>query len=247
MRIVFLGTNGWYDTDCGNTICTLIDSQKFYLILDAGNGIYKIDRFITQNKPIYLFLSHLHIDHVEGLHILNKFKFNQGMSIYGWTGIKKELNKLVNEPFTVPFNKLPFKIKIHELNEGAYTNPFPFTALRLVHSGLDFGYRFNIDNKVITYSTDTGICDNDVTLAKGADILIHECSLKEKQIGSKWSHTSPEEAADLAKNSGVGKLILTHFESRLYTTRDDRLKAEKQAREIFGNTFMAFDGLEVVA
>jgi ribonuclease BN (tRNA processing enzyme) len=24
MKIVFLGTNGWYDTSTGNTICTLL-------------------------------------------------------------------------------------------------------------------------------------------------------------------------------------------------------------------------------
>ena len=28
MDVIFLGTNGWYDSDTGNTICTLINSSK---------------------------------------------------------------------------------------------------------------------------------------------------------------------------------------------------------------------------
>ncbi|MFX1587847.1 MAG: MBL fold metallo-hydrolase, partial [Promethearchaeota archaeon] len=63
MRVIFLGTNGWYATDIGNTVSTLIDSKNYYIILDAGDGIYKIDQYIKNNKPIIVLLSHLHLDH----------------------------------------------------------------------------------------------------------------------------------------------------------------------------------------
>ena len=43
MQIIFLGTNGWYDSPTGSTICTLISSEKYHIFLDAGNGIYKAD------------------------------------------------------------------------------------------------------------------------------------------------------------------------------------------------------------
>ena len=86
MKVIFLGTNGWYDTDTGNTICTLINSEKYHIILDAGNGIYKADRYIHDDLPVYLFLSHFHLDHIEGLHVLNKFRFSQGLRIFGQKG-----------------------------------------------------------------------------------------------------------------------------------------------------------------
>lgn len=88
MKITFLGTNGWYDTDCGNTICTLIETKTAYILLDAGNGIYKADKYIKKNLPVYLLLSHFHIDHMEGLHILAKFRFTS-LEIIGQTGTKK--------------------------------------------------------------------------------------------------------------------------------------------------------------
>ena len=77
MKIVFLGTNGWYSTGLGNTPCILVESEKFYIILDAGDGIYKLDNYIKKDKPIIMFLSHLHMDHIIGFHILNKFRFEQ--------------------------------------------------------------------------------------------------------------------------------------------------------------------------
>lgn len=243
MKINFLGTNGWYDSDTGNTICTLIESKDFYLILDAGNGLNKIDRYITTEKPIYLFLSHLHIDHIEGLHILNKFNFFQGLNIYGHTGIVNSLNKFVNRPFTMPLNDLKYKVRVHEFEEGDHKKPLPFSTLKLFHSGDAYGYRFYIEDKVVVYNTDTGMCENDFILSKDADILIHECTFKKQIPGGKWGHSTPVEAAQLAKKVKVKQLILDHFEAARYTKIEDRQEAENNAKKIFPNTIAAKDGL----
>jgi len=62
VKIFFLGTNGWFNTETGVTPCILIDSKEAYIVLDAGGGIYKLNQHITDTKkPIYLFISHLHI------------------------------------------------------------------------------------------------------------------------------------------------------------------------------------------
>jgi len=119
MEIIFLGTNGWYDSDTGNTICTLINSEKYHIILDAGNGISKADQYIDDDLPVYLFLSHFHLDHIEGLHILNKFHFSQGLKIFGQKGTREVLNTIVNDPFTVPLEKLPYPVEVGELLPGA--------------------------------------------------------------------------------------------------------------------------------
>ena len=38
MKIIFLGTNGWYDTKTGNTLSVFMKTKKEYIILDAGSG-----------------------------------------------------------------------------------------------------------------------------------------------------------------------------------------------------------------
>lgn len=253
MKITFLGTNGWYDTNTGNTICALIETENYFIVLDAGNGIYKLDEYIkSSSKPIYLFLSHFHIDHIEGLHILNKFNFKQGIQIYGQKGTKKILENIINKPYTVPFEELPFKVDIHELDEthGHQKNdqdlPFSIESRLLIHSSPCFGYRFEVDGKVITYGTDTGICENVFKLAEDADLLITECSLKESSPDLKWPHLSPEDAAKIAKESRAKKLALTHFDASVYRSLEERDLIQTKMKDMFKNITIAHDGTEIV-
>lgn len=245
MKIIFLGTNGWYCTDTGNTTCTLIDTDRYYIILDAGEGFYKIGKYATADKPFYLFLSHLHLDHISGLHVLNKFKFKQGLQIYGQVGTNNGLKTIIASPFTQPIDEMPYKVEIKELAEGVYDVPFPVTCKVLVHKDTSFGYRFELDGKTITYCTDTGVCDNVLELAKGADVFISECSLKSGQSSKRWPHMNPEDAAETAKKARVKQVVLTHFDASIYRTMEERKEAERNAKRIFENTIAAVDGMEL--
>ncbi len=247
MNVVFLGTNGWYDTETGNTICTLIETKDYFIILDAGNGIYKIDRYIknTSNKSIKLFISHFHIDHISGMHILNKFRFNQGMKIYGQLGTKDNLDKIVNTPYTIPFARLPFKVEIIELSERTHNLPFSVECRSLHHSSPCMGYRFELEGKIIAYCPDTGVCENAIKLARNADLLIAECSFKSGQSNPQWPHLNPEEAAQIAKEANAKKLALLHFDANIYRTLEMRKEAEEKAREIFTNTLAAVDDKQI--
>ncbi len=241
MKIIFLGTNGWYTTPTGNTPCVLIDSKDHYVVFDAGNGIYKLDKYIVEDKPISLFISHFHIDHISGFHSLGKFKFSQKIDIYMAQGRKKDFDTLVNPPFTSP--KPSTQITINELSEGKHQIPFPVEIIEQFHTYRDHGYRVTLEEKTIAYSGDCGISEGSMILAKNADLLIHECSYKADHPPSNWGHVGPIEAAKLAKVAGVKKLILNHFDASLYTTMEDRKEAEKQAQAIFPNTIAATDDL----
>ncbi len=248
MKIIFLGTNGWYTNSTGNTACILIDSEDHYVIFDAGNGIYKIDQYITEKKPIYLFISHFHLDHISGLHILSKFSFTQGIDVFVAKGRAKDFTTLVHPPYTTgstpnPQNiaNLKMEIRLHELSEGAHNIPLPLSVIELFHAYKDHGYRLGLENKTIAYSGDCGINQNSYKLAENADLLIHECSYKLLKPGDIWDHVDPTQAATLAKEANVKKLILTHFDPIQYPNTESRKDAEKKARAIFANTFVAYD------
>lgn len=248
IKVTFLGTNGWYTTETGNTVCTLIDSPKAYIVLDAGNGIYKLDQYIKDNqKPIYLFLSHLHLDHSEGLHILAKFAhFNQVINILCPKEDVVNLKKLMDQPYSVPPKLLKTKVKIAVVHLGQNMKfPFNLQVEELSHSVKCLGFRFEIDEKVITYCTDTGICAGMRKVAHDADLLIAECSIKTGDLNIFWPHLSPKDSAELAKELGVKKLMLTHFVANVFPEKKDRKEAEIQAREIFQNSFAAYDGMTI--
>lgn len=249
MKIYFLGTNGWYSTPTGDTPCVLIDSKDRYVIFDAGNGIYKINKYIKEDKPISMFISHFHIDHVSGLHTLNKFNFKQGIDIYFAKGRKKDFTTLVSPPYTIGTVKtrrnifnLKTKIRLHELEEGDNNIGFPVKMIKMFHAYEDHGFRVGLDGKSIVYSGDTKVVPNSYLLAEKADLLIHECSnIISPEVN--WGHSDPLETAQLARGANVKKLALTHFAAHLYDTLEKRQEAEIKAKKIFPNAIAATDNL----
>jgi ribonuclease BN (tRNA processing enzyme) len=253
MKIIFLGTNGWYTSKTGNTPCILIDSIEGYIVFDAGNGIYKLDKYITENKPIDLFISHFHLDHTSGLHILPKFSFSQGIDVYIGKGRKKDFETLVNPPFTVgylpsPQNIINLKttIRLHELSEEGESIPFKAKAVEQQHVYINHGFRLELEGKVIAYTGDCGFSDKALKLAENADLLISECSFKKLPDTFSWGHLDPFLAAKLAKEGNAKQLILTHFDPTVYTDLESRQEAEENAKKTFLNTKAATDDLIII-
>lgn len=85
---------------------------------------------------------------------------------------------------------------------------------------------------------DTGRIDNLVDECRGADTLVIEATYlrEEAEMAREFAHLTAADAATLAKEAGVGQLILTHL-SRRYRERDVR----KEAQAIFPNTIIARD------
>lgn len=251
MKITFLGTNGWYSNETGDTTCILIETADQYVVLDAGNGLSKLDGYITKNKHISLFISHFHIDHVSGLHTLMKLNLRQGIDVYVGEERSKDFETFVNPPFTIGYRPKPenistlkTEIRLHELSEGGEDIPFRASATKQHHAYIDHGYKMTLEGKVLAYTGDCGLTPDAGKLAEGADLLISECSYKKTPSPDEWGHLDPMQAATLASESGVGRLILTHFNPYLYTSLEDRDWAEGEARKIFPNTTAAKDGME---
>ena len=245
MDVIFLGTNGWYDSTTGNTICILIRSDDYYIVLDAGNGIGKLDQYYQKAKPVYILLSHFHIDHIAGLHILAKFSFAGGLVIAGPKGTRKILNSFINKPFTMPLNDLSYPTEILELSAKKNVLPFEIQFMELVHSSLTLGYRIHLDNTTIAYVPDTGFCQNALKLAQDADLLIAECAFLPDESSDHWPHLNPRDAANIAKQAGVRQLALVHFDAQRYPTLEARKVAELHAKKIFPNTVATRDGMNL--
>ncbi len=248
MKIHFLGTNGWFDThETGNTMCTLIESKDAYIVLDVGFGVYKLDQYIKDDRPIYFFISHFHLDHVAGFHVLPKFRFKQKATfIYQDDPSSRGAFKtLTSHPFCAPPEQYRFPVEILTVKPGGHTHPIEFECLPINHADPCLGYRIYVEGKVVVYCSDTAPCENDIRLAQGADVLLHECAMSLGKSDYKWGHSNPEEAAEVAKKAGVKKLVLTHFGANGYPTMKKRKIGTKAAKKIFPHTIMAHDGLVI--
>ena len=100
----------------------------------------------------------------------------------------------------------------------------------------------------IVYCTDTVFCEAAVTLAQGADLLIHESTFShsEADMAFQRQHSTSTMAAQTAAEAGVGELLLTHLSPRYApgnpVTPEDLVK---EAQAIFPNTRLAKDFLTV--
>ncbi len=95
----------------------------------------------------------------------------------------------------------------------------------------------------IVYSGDTKPCDALLELARDADLLIHEATIDDElaERASQYGHSTPRQAALLAKEANVKRLILTHIGLRY----DNADVLRKQAAKIFPNVEVAKDFMEV--
>ena len=96
----------------------------------------------------------------------------------------------------------------------------------------------------IVISGDTRPTDTLRSMAVHADILVHEATFgdDEAERAVETGHSTAREAATVARDADVGRLILTHFSARY--SRDPGALVE-QAQSVFAPTIAARDGLEI--
>ncbi len=102
-----------------------------------------------------------------------------------------------------------------------------------------------IDGKVFAYCTDTVPCQGAVELSREADVLIHEATYAdaEASLARERGHSTIRQAATIAKEAGVKKLVATHFSTRY--RRPDLKRMHKEGQEVFENLVMAEDLLTI--
>jgi ribonuclease Z len=98
--------------------------------------------------------------------------------------------------------------------------------------------------RTLVYTGDTRPHLPVIEAARGADLLVHEATFggDEQERAKETGHSTAAEAARVALEAGVGRLVLTHISSR-YNRDASELLAE--AKAVFPETVIARDGMMV--
>ena len=94
----------------------------------------------------------------------------------------------------------------------------------------------------VAYSGDTRPCPAMITLASGADLLIHEAMFAQvlAQEATARGHSTAQEAAEVARQAGVKRLALTHVSQR-FQDADGLSLLLAEAGSLFPEVFLPAD------
>ncbi len=136
------------------------------------------------------------------------------------------------------------KLKAKGLKRGKWLKDLK-KNLRAEHKGKDVRIEDIANPKPglkVVYSGDTVPCENLMKLSKDVNLLIHDSTFLEGDTSR--GHSSSKQAAEIAKEANVGKLILTHI-SRRYVSKDDLKTLLDDAKVTFPKTVLSKDLMKI--
>ena len=255
---ITLGTAGGPEGEANRSqpANALLVGNDLYLV-DAGDGaagqLKKAGFRLPQVRGI--FLSHNHFDHTGGmLAILGlRMQLNayEPLTIYGPPGTKTFIEGLLAgmEPareaaYGMPGRSWTANVEVTELVDGAIIelDGLEVTVAENTHfkipenSGVaekakSLSFRFDMDDRSIVYTGDTGPSEAVEKLARNADILVSEMmdipavldairkvnpNMPQRQLdGIEWHfrahHVLPHQVGEMAANAGVDQVVVTHM------------------------------------
>lgn len=234
----------------------LLQAGDLAILVDTGDGtatqLARLDRGTGEVSAI--FISHLHWDHVGGLAAVLGLRwmnnFSTPITVYGPPGTGEVVAGIIAS--LRPQERVGFgtgaavldpaaNITVVELVDGQQVELDSLTVTARGNTHYDFpleqvgttslSFRFDLGERSITYSGDTGPSTALTELAHGSDLLVSEVIALEPLIGQivasrpdmpapvqaamrqhlSTHHVDAGEVGRMAQAAGVARLVLTHF------------------------------------
>jgi phosphoribosyl 1,2-cyclic phosphodiesterase len=256
----------------GNTSCVEIEIPGYdrELILDSGTGIRNLGNYLESycTGPINadLFITHPHWDHIQGFPFFSPFyKKNNSFRIRipeQYRGGAKEIlaGHLTKTFFPVTLGM--FDADLHYVTQEEQPETFgPVEVDYLVanHPTKTAIYRFKIAGYTIIYAPDNELpmatsplrfVDHFCDFIRDCDLLIHDAQYDLDLLKTRegWGHSAWERVLELAKESGVKRLYLTHHDPDSSDKKLNQLAARlvPYKKGTFQQLELAREGLSVV-
>jgi phosphoribosyl 1,2-cyclic phosphodiesterase len=240
----------------GNTSCVSLElDDRALVVLDAGTGIHELGLRVDPNdvRPIHVCLTHLHLDHLEGLRFFAPlWRPESEIHIWGPPSPVSPLFERIARSFSPPLfpvqlSDVPCSLSFHDVPGGEWRiGPARLLAEPVIHPGPTLGYRIDGGGRTLAYIPDhepfLGGENGDrasewlsgYAVAADADVLMHDAQYTAEEYASRvgWGHSSVDQTVRYARAAGAKRLVLFHHDP---LRSDNELAAlREEAAELWG-------------
>lgn len=218
----------------GNTTCVeVLTGNGTPLILDAGTGIKRLGEALAGARRIHVLLTHLHLDHVEGLRFFEPL-WVEGVEVHIWgppspvSSLRDRIARAFSPPlFPIDLADIPATVIFRDVPDEEWElEGVRIQALRVSHPGATVGYRLELVGGSVAFIPDhepvLGVELDELepewvsghALADGVDVLFHDSQFSESEYPARvgWGHSSVAHAVGFARKAEVGRLVLFHHD-----------------------------------
>jgi phosphoribosyl 1,2-cyclic phosphodiesterase len=218
----------------GNTSCvgvTLDDGSL--VVLDAGTGIRGLGLALPEEPTrIHLLLTHLHLDHIQGLAFFAPL-FQSQAEVVVWgpatpaASLRDRIARYISAPLSpVEVRELPCDVSFRACPETWEIGSARITAASVAHRGPTLGYRIDDAGSSLAYIPDHEPAlgadletlepewISGFALAEGADLLIHDGQYADEEYEEHlgWGHSALSHSLAFAARAEVGHTALFHHD-----------------------------------
>lgn len=212
MKLTVLGNNGPFPAAGGACSGYVISEGKTNILIDCGNGVLaNLQKFMRFEELDAIILTHLHSDHISDMHVLKyamQIKRKRGqtdklLSVYAPPEPAEEYAGLdTKDAFALHAITSGIMLKVGNIH---------LTFAQMKHSSMDFAVAMECSGKKFVYSGDTSWNDTIVSFASGADLLMLDAGLLERDYTEGAAHLTASQCGAAAMKAGAKRLLLTHF------------------------------------
>ncbi len=199
----------------------LLRAGSDLVIMDAGSGTLQrlLRHGVKHDEVSHLLITHTHLDHCGEIapwlfaSRIPASRRTRPLTIGGSAGTLEMLAGL-RGVYGHWLEAAAYDLRLLALEgRSGAVQQFEGWSLRageVNHIGSSLAYRVeDASGHSVVYSGDTAFCEELIELARGADLLLIECSAPDG-LGMP-GHLTPSEAGEIARRAAVRRVVLTHL------------------------------------